>query len=122
MASFTHNIAPHVKAELALADAARKQRNPADEFKHLENAHVLGQESTRWHVTVHWRMLLWGWRQHSMPEIAGQVFRLVGAATKTAIGLIPQGNTGGANVSPFRPMPIPPEHAAKLAQAKQASK
>jgi hypothetical protein len=35
--------------------------------------------------------------------------RIVGAATKTPVGWLPHGNTGGANVSPFRPMPIPPD-------------
>jgi len=33
--------------------------------------------------------------------------RIVGAATKTPVGWLPHGNTGGANVSVFRPMPIP---------------
>jgi hypothetical protein len=31
----------------------------------------------------------------------------VGAATKTAFGLVPTGNTGGSNVSPIKPMPVP---------------
>ena len=35
----------------------------------------------------------------------------VGAAAKTAFGRVPRGNTGGANVSPFAPMPIPPGRA-----------
>jgi hypothetical protein len=39
--------------------------------------------------------------------LAGQLFRIFGAATKTAFGLVPAGNTGGTDVSPFRTMPIP---------------
>jgi hypothetical protein len=37
----------------------------------------------------------------------GQLIRIVGAATKTAIGWVPRGNTGGSNVSPFKPMAVP---------------
>ncbi len=29
------------------------------------------------------------------------------ATTKTVFGLVPVGNTGGSNVSPFKPMVIP---------------
>ena len=87
-------------------------------FKHLERAHVLGQASTLQHVRVHWQMLLWGARRHSTRECLGQVFRIIGAATKTVFGLIPHGNTGGANVSPFKPMPVMPELAAIIQEAR----
>ncbi|WP_367254946.1 DUF3703 domain-containing protein [uncultured Phenylobacterium sp.] len=46
---------------------------------------------------------------------------MVGAATKTAIGLVPQGNTGGSHVSAFRPMPIPTDLLAILAATRRAS-
>jgi hypothetical protein len=75
---------------------------------------VLSQLSTREHVRVHWHMLVWGLRQRDMKEIAGQVLRIAGAATKTAIGLVPLGNTGGANVSPLKPMPVPADLAEIL--------
>jgi len=42
----------------------------------------------------------------------------VGAATKTSFGLVPQGNTGGANVSPFKVMPVKPEYEAIINSAK----
>jgi hypothetical protein len=54
-------------------------------------------------------MLLWGLRRRSTQEVTGQLIRIVGAATKSAIGLVPHGNTGGANVNALRPMPIAPE-------------
>ena len=38
-----------------------------------------------------------------------KLFGIVGAATKTFVGLVPHGNTGGANVSAFRRMPIAPD-------------
>lgn len=49
-------------------------------------------------------------------DMTGKYFP--GAATKTAIGLVPQDNTGGANVSPFKRMPIPPDLAAVTHKAK----
>ncbi len=47
--------------------------------------------------------------QRSAREVFGQGVRLVGAATKTIVGLVPQGNTGGTNVSAFRSVPVAPE-------------
>jgi len=114
MSQFAKNIRPFVDAELAAA-----QHDPAREFAHLERAHVLGQASTREHVRVHWRMLTWAWRRRDSRELIGQLFRITGAATKTFIGFVPTGNTGGANVSPVRPMPIDPELAAIIAKARQ---
>ncbi len=113
MSSFASNIRPHVDAELREA-----MRDPQNGFTHLERAHVLGQASTREHVRVHWRMLRWAWRHRDAREFAGQLLRIVGAATKTFIGLVPAGNTGGANVSAVRPMPLDPELAAIIARAR----
>lgn len=116
--NFTRKIAPYVEAELAEARRASSAGQASQEFVHLERAHVLGQESTYWHVKVHVLMLLWALRNHSAREAFGQLFRIVGAATKTAFGLVPQGNTGGANISPFRKMPIAPELATLIQKAK----
>ncbi|EKE68655.1 DUF3703 domain-containing protein [Gallaecimonas xiamenensis] len=112
---FARNIAPAVKAELALAQQAHSAEVA---FKHLENAHVLGQGSTWWHMRVHLLMLVWAWRQKDGAELAGQLLRVLGAATKTALGWVPKGNTGGANVSPFKAMPLSPEHQALIDKAK----
>lgn len=100
---FTARIRPAVEREL---EAARVASAPGA-FAHLERAHVLGQSSTRLHVRVHWRMLVWGLRQRSAKEVFGQALRIAGAALLTPFGLVPAGNTGGANVSPLVPMPIP---------------
>jgi hypothetical protein len=113
-------IRPYVEAEIAAADReARAGRLPAA-FVHLERAHVLGQTATTHHVRVHWLMLKLGWRRREWREIVGQVMRIVGAATKTAAGLYPEGNTGGANVSAFRHMPIPDDLEAILASVRAA--
>ena len=109
LSRFARRICRHVEDEIALAIEARTLGDPESEFSHLENAHVLGQASTYWHVKVHLLMLAWAIRNRSLREVIGQIIRVVGAATKTAIGLIPKGNTGGSNVSPFRVLPIRPE-------------
>ena len=111
---FSRNIRAHVDFELRAA-----REDIAHEFAHLERAHVLGQASTREHVRVHWRMLAWAWKRRDAREAFGQMFRLVGAATKTFIGLVPTGNTGGTNVSPFKALPIDPELANIIRRARR---
>ncbi|MCP1315223.1 MULTISPECIES: DUF3703 domain-containing protein [unclassified Halomonas] len=116
--NFSKKVAPFVEAELENAIRARSEGNAKQEFFYLERAHVLGQESTYWHVKVHVLMLVWAAHNRSFRELLGQAFRIIGAATKTAFGLVPQGNTGGANISPFKKMPIEPELAALIQKAK----
>lgn len=113
--SFANRIRPAVDHELAAATQASER---AAQFRHLERAHVLGQASTREHVRVHWRMFTWALRERDAHEAAGQLMRIVGAATKTAIGFVPHGNTGGANVSPFRRMPVAADLAEQIARAR----
>jgi hypothetical protein len=108
-------IGAYVQSELDAATAL--QASPAASFRRLERAHVLSQTSTWEHVRVHWHMLRWGLRQRDAKEIAGQVLRIVGAATKTAFGLVPVGNTGGANTSPLKRMPVSGDLAEILAAA-----
>jgi Protein of unknown function (DUF3703) len=117
--SFARNIRPFVEAELQTATALSAQGQAQPAFTHLERAHVLGQASTAHHVRVHWRMFLWGLQQRDAKECLGQLLRIAGAATKTAFGLVPHGNTGGSNVSPFKPMPLPPELEARIQQARR---
>lgn len=105
--SFPTRIRPFVNAELAKAQQMRLAGDHRAEFHHLERAHILGQASTVEHVRVHALMLAWALRQRRSGELLGQVLRIIGAATKTVFGLIPAGNTGGSNVSPFKPMTIP---------------
>ena len=121
MSRFGRSIRPHVDAELREAGEAEARGDASAAFAHLERAHVLGQASTLQHVRVHWRMLRFGIRRRDTRECLGQVLRIVGAATKTAFGLVPDGNTGGSNVSPFRRMPVAPELAARIDQARASS-
>jgi hypothetical protein len=65
-------------------------------------------------------MFLWGIRQRNVRESLGQLLRIVGASIGTPLGLVPQGNTGGTNVTSFKSMPIPPELAALIEQARMS--
>jgi hypothetical protein len=115
---FSTRIKPFIEKELLDAKTCQKNNDAHRGFYHLERAHVLGQESTYWHVKVHVLMLIWGIRNRVPKEVVGQVMRILGAATKTAVGLVPKGNTGGANVSPFQNMPIPKELELLIVKAK----
>jgi hypothetical protein len=111
---------PFVEAKLKdYSIAARaKQYNAA--FHHLEDAHVIGQHSTYLHCLAHYYMFKHGIKQRDTKEIIGQALRLVGALTKTAIGFIPTGNTGGANVNPFKPLPVSQDNQIILDKIKYA--
>ena len=109
MSRFHDRIRAAVEAELDGARQAEQLGDAKTAFGRLERAHVLGQPSTRLHTRVHWLMLRWAMRQRDVSEAAGQVYRMAAAATKTAFGWLPHGNTGGTSVGAFRPMPVAPE-------------
>ena len=66
------------------------------------------------HVRTHLAMLGYGLRHRDGREIVGQLLRLVVAAPGTWTRRYPVGNTGGANVSALKPMPIPDDLQAVL--------
>lgn len=115
--SFGNRIRADVDAELAAAKAAERAGDLHAGFHRLERAHVLSQASTVQHVRVHLHMLSWASRRHDLGAALGQIMRVIGAATKTWLGLIPHGNTGGSNVSAFKAMPVPDDLAALIAAA-----
>jgi len=94
------------RRELDCADAAQARDDLNTAFSHLERAHVLSQRHSLSHAYTHWRMLRVGWRRGDRREILGQPARMLAALTKSLIW-VPEGNTGGANVNPFKPMPVP---------------
>ena len=116
--NFANRIKKYVDAEIEKAADFLKTGDSASAFHHLERAHILGQAATIEHTRVHWLMLKVGWRRRDFREIFGQLFRLVGASTKTPLGIYPTGNTGGANVSPFKPMPIPEDLRKIITEAR----
>lgn len=107
MTTFALRIRPSVQAELDAAASTESLGHFHTAFQHLERAHVLAQPATGEHVRVHWRMLRFALRNRMTDEAFGQAWRIVGAAIFTAFGLVPEGNTGGANVSGFRGMHVP---------------
>jgi hypothetical protein len=78
----------------------------ASAFASLERAHVLGQTDFGSHWRVHLRMLRVGWARRDSREVLGQMLRLALVPIGHAVGRLPVGNTGGSNVSAFRPMPV----------------
>ena len=93
-------------AELKAADAAALGGDTEVAFHHLERAHILSQRHTLEHVHVHWLMLRLGAAVGDWREVLGQSTRIVAAALFSRIW-VPPGNTGRANVSALKPMPIP---------------
>ncbi len=108
------SLRDHVATEVALAEEHSAKNDLQIGFRHLERAHVLGQADTFDHTRVHWRMLKIGWRRRDVREVVGQVIRIIGAATKTPLGIYPTGNTGGSDVYFFKSMPIPDDLQAIL--------
>jgi hypothetical protein len=102
--------------EAAMAEAARHRAagDAKSAFAALERAHVLGQLDFVPHVRVHWQMLRAGWSAGDRREVAGQLMRIALVPVGHLVGRLPAGNTGGANVSAFTPMAIPPELAGLI--------
>ncbi len=103
--------------EMGLAQAARDRGDSAGEWDHLERAHILSQPMAMPHVQTHLAMIGSALRRRDRPEIVGQLFRLIVAGPGSLTGKYPVGNTGGANVSAFAPMPIPDDLRAILERA-----
>jgi hypothetical protein len=100
--------------ERTAAREARQRDDAEDEWRHLERAHVLSQPMAVAHVRTHVAMLGYGLRRRDGHEIVGQLLRVVVAAPGTWTGRYPIGNTGGANVSALKSMPIPDDLQALL--------
>ncbi|WP_328187851.1 DUF3703 domain-containing protein [Marinobacter sp. OP 3.4] len=105
-------LKPLYRAELAAALKAERLGNVQDAFAHLERAHILSQRFALDHAATHLRMLRLGWRTRDLREILGQLTRTIAALLFSRLW-VPVGNTGRANVSAFKPMPLPED----LAQA-----
>jgi len=94
-------------AEIDRARSARTGGDPAAEWRHLERAHILSQPLPGQHLRTHAAMFGAAWRRREVRELAGQTVRLLLAVPGSVSGRYPVGNTGGADVSAFRVMPIP---------------
>lgn len=89
------------------AKQAYSKENFESAFTHLERAHILGQRYFLSHWATHYWMLKIGLRRFELGEILGQFLRLLAVVPGYIFGWVPKGNTGGSNVSPLLPMPIP---------------
>lgn len=92
--------------EMQIAIKARIDGNLNLAFHHYERAHILSQKYTIPHIKSHIGMLRIGFLRKDMREIAGQCVRMIAALIFSKLW-VPVGNTGGANVSALKPMPIP---------------
>ena len=90
---------------MAEARQAFRQRDWVAAFASLERAHILGQKQVLAHTLSHWWMLKVGWKKKDWIEIRGQLLRLPAALLMSRLW-VPEGNTGGANVSAFTSMPV----------------
>lgn len=109
-----HRVREAFDQELRAARDSEARTEINDAWRHLELAHVLSQAYSAAHLRVHWLMFSFAFRQRNVREILGQIPRLLLAAPGSWTGRAPRGNTGGANVGIFTPMPIPAELAALL--------
>lgn len=98
-AAFTEEMA-HARLAEAMGDVALAKH-------HLERAHILGQRWYLAHMKTHFHMLRLALKQSDTKEARGQITRLIGAGPFHIAGWVPIGNTGGADVSPTLPMPMP---------------
>lgn len=104
--------------EWTAAVAARRAGDHATAMRHLERAHIIGQRRTGLHVRSHWGMLALAWRRGDRRGIVGQLLRIVAAALFSRIW-VPTGNTGGADVSAFRRMPVPEDLREALTRTRE---
>ncbi len=95
------------KNELRLAQITFNKSDLTTSWRHLERAHIIAQPYPIEHKAVHWKMLLFSIKIKSTKEVLGQIPRLLVGGVKSFVGVIPVGNTGGANVPPLKSMEIP---------------
>ena len=100
--------------EMRAMSEAYAARNLNQSFYHLERAHILGQRHFKTHLETHWWMLKIGFGRKDIREIFGQIIRMIAVFPTSLFGWVPVGNTGGANVSALKPMPIPHDLALFL--------
>lgn len=103
------------KNEMAASRVAEAAGDMARAKHHLERAHILGQRVYWSHIQTHFHMWRLARRQADRKEARGQLVRLIGAGPFHLAGWVPIGNTGGADVSATRPMPIPADLQPYLA-------
>jgi len=100
------NLKKNFYRHINLAKKLIDQESFDEAFSALEVAHVLGQRYIIPHTLSHLYMLKIGLLKRDFKEVLGQLFRVPTGILGSAIGILPTGNTGGSNVSPFKKMNI----------------
>jgi hypothetical protein len=106
-----HALRQAFEAEMAAGRRCLEKGRLSQAFLHAERAHVIGQRQVIPHVQSHWLMLRIDLARRSPAEVWGQAVRIVLGALGSAIGVVPIGNTGGADISMFHRLPADPEIA-----------
>lgn len=112
-----HQLQLPYRRELAQYRRAFAENNWQAAWHHLERAHIIGQRYPLAHSYVHWLMLRFGIRLKNTREVVGQIPRLLVGGVKSFVGKVPVGNTGGANVPPLKPLPIPKDLSGILGES-----
>lgn len=103
----TPRLSEHFERELHQSREAEARGDLASAWTSLERAHILSQAHAGPHIRVHCAMFTFAWRTRNPRELLGQIPRMLLAGPGSLLGRAPLGNTGGANVGIFTPMPIP---------------
>ena len=93
-----------------------------DRWEWLIAAHVAVQQQFSLHWRVHWQMLRFALETRDYREVAGQLLRLALVPLGHAVGRLPAGNTGRANVNAFRPMAVSDRNRALLCAARECAR
>lgn len=110
------------KNELNKYREALRQKQMREAWRFLERAHIIGQYHPVSHSGSHFRMLMFAVRTADLKEFLGQLVRFAGGGLASLLNRVPVGNTGGANVPIFSPMPIPEDLRDLLSAADTESK
>lgn len=105
--AMTSALSAALENELQRSRSEETEGRGAAAWVHLERAHILSQPFPVPHVRVHVAMLGFAWRHRWWGEVIGQIPRIILAGPASALGRAPIGNTGGSNVSLFKPLPVP---------------
>ena len=110
----TPKLREHFEWELHQCGEAEARGDLTSAWTCLERAHILSQAHAGPHIRVHCAMFTFAWRTRNPRELLGQIPRVLLAGPGSLLGRAPLGNTGGANVGIFTPMPIPEDLQALL--------
>ena len=101
-----------------LIERAWLQTSSEDKWAFLTAAHIVGQLDLALHLQCHLAMLRLSWLEKRWTEMFGQLLRIILAPLGHIFGKLPIGNTGRANVSAFKPMPVSSDIQSIIESAK----